>query len=122
MKACQKAFDLAGGSTEPISLKGYIHARLGNRDEAAQAIHLLTELSSRKYVPAWNVAMVYAGLGEDNAALDWLERAFEMRDVRMTFLAVEPKWDFLRNHPRFQSLLERLALPSNLLRPVDSAG
>lgn len=112
MKACQKAFDLSGGNTEPISLKGYIQARLGNRDEAVKAIAMLAELSSRRYVPAWNVAMVYAGLGESDHALDWLERAYETRDVRMTFLGVEPKWDFVRGHFRFQNLLQRLSLLS----------
>jgi serine/threonine-protein kinase len=96
-----------------ISLKGYVQARQGSRAEAEQAIRLLTELSMQKYVPPYNIALVHAGLGEVERALTWLEEAYGTRDVRMTFLAVEPKWDFMRGHPHFQDLLQRLALPSH---------
>ncbi len=111
----QKAFDLSGGNTEQISLKGYIQAALGNRAEAEQAIGLLTSLSAQRYVPPYNIAMVYAGLSDVESALEWLERAYETRDARLTFLAVEPKWDFMRQHPRFQDLLRRLALPPQVV-------
>src|SRR5207244_1053077 len=97
--------DLLGGNSELISLKGNLHARLGHRAEADQAIRLLTDLSKERYVPPYNIAMVYVGLGETEGAFHWLEKAYETRDVRMTFLAVEPKWDVLRPHLRFQNLL-----------------
>jgi hypothetical protein len=79
--------------------------------EVEESIRILTELSKQKYVPPYNIAIVHAGLGEFDAALGWLEKAYETRDVRLTFLAVEPKWDTMRSEPGFQSLLKRLALP-----------
>lgn len=60
-----------------------------------------------------NIAMVHAGLGQVDQALDYLENAYQTRDVRLTFLAVEPKWDAIRLEPRFRALLDRLALPSD---------
>jgi TolB-like protein/Flp pilus assembly protein TadD len=120
--AFQKAFDLLGGNTELISLKGYVHARQGSRAEAEQAVRLLTELSKQKYVPPYNIALVYAGLGEVEGALSWLEKAYETRDVRTTFLAVEAKWDALRDHPQFQDLLHRLALPLNIVTWESESG
>ncbi len=107
----QKSFDFLGGNTELISLKGYVHARQGSRAEAEEAVRVLTELSAQRYVPPYNIALVHAGLGEVERTLDWLERAFATRDVRMSFLAVESKWDFLRGHAPFNALLRRLALP-----------
>jgi TolB-like protein/Flp pilus assembly protein TadD len=109
----QKAFDLSAGNTETIAFRGHILAQLGQRAEAEEAIRILTELSNQRYVPPYNVAIVYAGLGEVQAALDWLDKAYATRDVRLTFLAVEPKWDTLRSEPRFQALLRRLMLPLN---------
>ncbi len=85
----------------------------GQRAEAEEAIRILKELSKQKYVPPYNIAIVHNGLGEVDAALGWLEKAYETRDVRLTFLAVEPKWDPMRSDPRFQALLRRLALPAD---------
>ncbi len=107
----QRAFELSGSNTETIAFRGHIMAQLGQRAAAEETIRILTELSKQRYVPPYNIAIVHAGLGEIDAALGWLEKAYETRDVRLTFLAVEPKWDTLRNQPRFQSLLQRLKLP-----------
>ena len=52
--------------------------------------------------------MVYNGLGEREEALAWLERGYREREPRMVFLKVEPKWDNLRDDPRFQDLLRRV--------------
>ncbi len=109
--AYQKAFELSAGNSEAIAFRGHILAQLGQRAEAEEAIRVLTEISKHKYVPPYNIAMVHSGLGETDAALGLLEQAYETRDVRLTFLAVEPKWDALRSEPRFQALLNRLALP-----------
>lgn len=107
----QKAFELSGGNTETIAFRGHILAQLGHRAEAEEAIRILTELAKQRYVPPYNIAMVHAGLGDVEAALDCLEKAYETRDVRLTFLAVEAKWDHIRSEPRFRVLLDRLALP-----------
>ena len=107
----QKAFELSGGNTETIAFRGHILAQLGQRAEAEEAIRILTELSKQRYVPPYNIAIVHAGLGNLEDALSWLEKAYDTRDVRLTFLAVEPKWDALRSEPRFQWLLQRMALP-----------
>jgi Flp pilus assembly protein TadD len=111
--AYQRAFELSAGNTETIAFRGHILAQLGQRAEAEEAIRILMELSKHKYVPPYNIAIIYAGLGEVQAALDWLEKAYEARDVRLTFLAVEPKWATMRSDPRFQALLGRLRLPLN---------
>lgn len=109
--AYQKAFELSGGNTETIAFRGHIMAQIGQRSEAEEAIRILMELSKHKYVPPYNIAIVHAGLGQFDASLGWLEKAYDKRDVRLTFLAVEPKWDAMRSEPRFQALLKRLALP-----------
>jgi hypothetical protein len=70
----------------------------------------LHALSSWKFVPPYNLATVYLGLGDSEKTLEWLEKAYQERDVHMVFLNVEPKWDSLRGSPRFQSLLHRVGL------------
>jgi serine/threonine-protein kinase len=53
-------------------------------------------------------AIVHMGLGENDRALDFLERACELRDPPLTVLKTHPLYDPLRAEPRFQVLLGRL--------------
>jgi len=100
-----------GGTTEPLSLSGYTYAVSGRKAEAERTLHELMTRGERSYVPPYNVALVYHGLGDTDAALKWLERAYEEHDVRLIFLGVEPKWDGLRADPRFADLIKRVGLP-----------
>jgi tetratricopeptide (TPR) repeat protein len=111
LAACQKALDLSGGVTEPIALRGHILAERGNIAGTEDALRVLTDLSRQRYVPPYNIAALYGSLGRIDTALDWLEKAHQTGDVRLTFLAMEPKGDFLRQHPRFQDLLTKMRMP-----------
>ena len=120
----QKAFDLSGGgNTEPIAFRARVQALMGDCAAAEQVLRTLTELSARKYVPPCNIAMIYAGLGDTENALFWLEKGLETRDVRLVFLLADPRWDLLRPEPRFQNLARRLdLLPPPLATTVYPGG
>jgi len=68
----------------------------------------LSKLSTGRYVLPYHIALIYNGLGETEETLAWLERGFEQRDAKMVFLKVEPKWNNLRNEPRFVDLMRRM--------------
>jgi hypothetical protein len=53
--------------------------------------------------------IVYAGAGDSEAALGWLEKACEERDVWLTWLKVEPRFERLRTHARFRGLCATLS-------------
>lgn len=55
-----------------------------------------------------DIAQLYARLGEKDKTLKWLERAYEERRESITWLKVDPAYDFLRDDPRFQDLLRRV--------------
>jgi serine/threonine-protein kinase len=109
----RKASDASGGSLQAVSMLGFAQARSG---DAAAARALVTELEARaqqRYVPATSIATIYAGLGENETAIDWLQRAYEQRDVRMSFLEVDRRWDALRDDPRFGAIEAAMAFPLN---------
>jgi tetratricopeptide (TPR) repeat protein len=108
----QAAFELSGGSTEPLSRRASLEAARGNSAEAHLAIQILRESSAQRFIPPYNIALIYAALGEKDHALDWLEKAYEVCDARLMWVGVESKWDCIRSHPRFQDLLRRLSLPT----------
>jgi serine/threonine-protein kinase len=110
MRELELARRFSAGNSETISLIGYALARAGDREGASRAIAELRAREAERYVPPFNVAMIYNGLRDDERTLDWLEKAYEDRDVRLTFLKVERKWDPLRADRRFESLAARLKL------------
>jgi hypothetical protein len=71
----------------------------------------LKEVSKRRYVSPYNIAVVYAGLNDKDQAFEWLNRAYEARCFGMTQLKVETVLDNLRSDPRFKSLVKRMNLP-----------
>ena len=104
----RKAADLSAVSSEPIAFGAYALAKSGKIAEARKALDELLSLSKTRYIPPYNIALVYNGLGEHEKALDYLEKGFAEKDVRMVFLKVEPKWNNLRNESRFADLIRRM--------------
>ncbi len=104
----RKARELSGVGTQPMAFGAYALAKSGKRVEARAALEELLRLSTERYVPPYPIAMIYNGLGERDEAIAWLERGYEQREPRMSFLKVEPKWNNLRSDPRFQDLMRRV--------------
>ena len=61
----------------------------------------LAARSKLSYVLPTEIARLYAYAGEKERALDWLEKAYQERDMYMVYLSVDPTWDSLRDDPRF---------------------
>ncbi|HTT25513.1 MAG TPA: tetratricopeptide repeat protein [Thermoplasmata archaeon] len=108
----RQAVDLSGGSTISLAVLGHAYASAGRTTEAKEILRGLQERAKTTYLPSYWIALIYTGLGENEAALDWLERAAEERSSWLVWIKVEPRFDRLRPLPRFQALLERLGLTS----------
>jgi serine/threonine-protein kinase len=107
----QEAVRLGSGINEPKAFLGRVYAVSGKRAEARKVLEELNEVSKQFYVSPYNIALIYAGLGEKDQALAWLERAFAERSTWMPYLKVDPWLDSLRSEPRFQDLLRRMNFP-----------
>jgi serine/threonine protein kinase/Tfp pilus assembly protein PilF len=106
----QKSASLSGGEPAELGLRGHVYASAGRRAEAQRVLAELKDLSKRRYVPAFDMALVYVGLGEKREALEWLERAYEDHSYRLTWIKCWRQLDSLRGEPRFQELLRRMGL------------
>lgn len=87
---------------------GHVYAVAGERDKALKIANDLEERSLSTYVSPYYCGLVYAGLGDNNLAFEWLERAFDQHSSPLMYLRVDPQLDSLRNDPRFDRLLNRL--------------
>jgi tetratricopeptide (TPR) repeat protein len=92
------------------SAKGHLYAVSGKRREAEKILSDLIARSKAAYLPPTYVARIYAGLGQKDQALAWLEKGYAVRDSGIEFIGVDPYNDPLRSDPRFTDLLRRLGL------------
>jgi DNA-binding winged helix-turn-helix (wHTH) protein/tetratricopeptide (TPR) repeat protein len=89
------------------------YALSGRKNQARRELEQLLERSKSQYIPAYDVATVYAALEDTDAALDWLERAVEQRSQPVNFLLVDPTFARLRDAPRFRAVLQQLGAPTD---------
>ena len=103
----QKVPDINNDSAEHLELLGHAYAVMGRREEARRLLSKLQEVAEHKEVLPYNVAAIYAALGETDRAFELLEVACVDWTKRIRALRYDPRLDVLRSDPRFQSLMQR---------------
>ena len=108
----RKAQDLGGGSPLPLAGLGYAYAASGRPTEALKVLEQLKDRRAKGgYVSAYDIAVVYAGLRENDETFEWLEKAHEECAAGRTWLKVDPRLDSIRPDPRYRELLRRMNFP-----------
>lgn len=102
-----RAFERAGDGPYALGHLGNAYAREGKVDAARQIIARLTQQVKKNGVGNYEIALIYAGLGDRNDAFGWLNAAYGAHDVGLVYLKVDPCLDPLRSDPRFADLLRR---------------
>ena len=108
LKAYEKGVAVGSGLPFPIAALAAVYARSGNREQARKTLEQLDHFQT--YVAPCYPALVYLALGDNNTALDLLEKAYQERSGCIVPLKVFPDWDPLRSDPRFIDLLKKVGL------------
>jgi serine/threonine-protein kinase len=95
-----------------------VYALSGRRAEAEAELARVLKLSGERYVSAVDIAAIYAGLGDADQAVQWLNKALELRAATLGFVAQNPIFDSLHGDPRFVDIVERIGVWKLPLRPV----
>jgi len=97
----------------PLAIGSLAHAlgRAGERTPARQLLDELLARSDERYVSAYDIAVIHAGLGDSDQSLIWLRRAFAERSAMLVNVGWDPRFDGVRDHPRFVSIIRDLKLP-----------
>jgi len=108
--ALERARDLDGGKIETMSALGYAYALAGRGDDALRILELFDSRKETLFFPYY-LAVIHAGLGDRSAALDLIEVAYRIHDPAfMIRIALDPKFDSLRDDPAFKLMLQRIGL------------
>ena len=106
----EQAVALAPGNTLYLAQLGEAYGLAGRHGEAQAVLRQLEELSRQRYVSPYHLAYVYTGLGDQEKALDLLERAYDERAGSLYGVKGSFLFTTLRSHPRFEALLRRMNL------------
>jgi TolB-like protein/tRNA A-37 threonylcarbamoyl transferase component Bud32/Flp pilus assembly protein TadD len=90
---------------------GYAYGASGDRARALAQIEAMKQKSLNGYVPPFNLALVYLGMGNRGRALDYLEQAYAADSQWLCWLKEDRIFDPLRSEPRFKALMHRMNFP-----------
>ncbi|HVN75440.1 MAG TPA: protein kinase, partial [Thermoanaerobaculaceae bacterium] len=111
LAALRRSDELLKDNTVVKADMAHTLAVAGCRADAERALENLLALARRRHVNPFELALVYLGLGQNEAAFEWLERAYEARSDLMVYLRVDPRLDSVRSDPRFRELVRRMCFP-----------
>jgi len=99
---------IAEGSPMDLATLAAVEALQGHRAEAERVLTRLEAISTKRYVCPYEIATARAALGQRDEALQWLRRAIDDRSICVPDLKIDPRFDGMRDDPRFQSLLKEV--------------
>ncbi len=91
-------------------LTGITYLAIGEQERAQQILDEMLKRSQKSYIPFTYIAGFFITLGDQDQALEWLEKAYEKHDMRLAYLKVNPRYDGIRTNPRFVALLRKIGL------------
>ena len=107
----RKSAESLNGSAITLKVLGYVQGAIGNRTEASAIAREIEDKFAKGEADGRDVAVVYAGLGENDKVFEWLEKDFQNRNTSLTELRLEFPFAPLRSDPRFKDLAKRMNLP-----------
>ena len=91
-----------------LSFLGWVNAVSGRQEKARNFLNRMLDLRARRYVDAYLIGAVYAGLGEKDKAFEWLTKAYEEHAGQLVCIRVDPWIKNLRSDPRYEELLKKM--------------
>jgi len=107
----QKALAELKGNVTIVAELAHAYAKAARKTEALRLLAQLLDHSPREAVPAYYLALVYAGLQDNDRAFDCLEQAADAKELQLgVWFRNEPRFDSLREGVRYQALMKRMSL------------
>ncbi|PYQ62905.1 MAG: hypothetical protein DMF58_00415 [Acidobacteria bacterium] len=106
----QIAVDESHRAARTLGALAHAYARAARRSEALSLIDEMTRQGRQNPVVAYHIALGYAGLGDANQTINWLERAYAARSRWLIYANVDPRFDVVAHDARYLDLLHRLGL------------
>jgi serine/threonine-protein kinase len=113
IEACQRAVQLSGSEPSRLVGLGRAYALAGRKAEAENIFDDLHRQYTRSHISPYYLATLQVALGQPQAALTWLQKAYAERDTYLTWMKVDGALDPLHSEPGFQTLLRTMGFPAD---------
>jgi tetratricopeptide (TPR) repeat protein len=110
LAALLRGAQLAPRSPRMIASLGRAQAIAGRRDDALTSLAELDALARTRFVSAWERGILYLGMRDYDRCFEQLQLALQDRFFDLTLLAVDPRFDAVRDDPRFTALIDQVGL------------
>lgn len=110
LREFETTIQLAGGSNCVTAMKAHTHAVAGDEASARKLLRDLRSTPNHKCMPSYDIAAVYAALGDSTQTVSWLKRACSERNMKLFKLRQDPRFDLLRQRPEFREVMEYVGL------------
>ena len=99
-------------------MRAHFYAVSGQHERALSELAKLEKLSETKYVSSFGLALICVGLGDDDRAFGYFERAVQEHSEMLVYLNVDSRFDRIRSGPRFKMLINRVGLSERPVLPT----
>jgi adenylate cyclase len=106
----KKMLDVSSGDAYFVGQLGWTYGLLDNKEQARRILEQLQAMPVTQPAPPPAVYYAYMGLRDRKGTLEWMEKAYTGRWSDMVWIKAGPEYDWLRDDPKFQSLLRKLKL------------
>jgi len=110
IREAERAVAITNGSSESLSVLGYIQAAAGNEAASSRVLQMLLDRRANAYVSPVLIAQIQVGLSRTDAAIENLIKALEVRATDLMWIAVRPAFARVRRDPRVREILSRHGL------------
>jgi serine/threonine protein kinase/Tfp pilus assembly protein PilF len=102
----------ARGDSEIVEAIGHGSSKADYRAALTRVAGILVARMDTSFVTPWQISTLYTRAGETSPAIEWLEKAFQVRDPNIPYLSIDPIFDEIRDEQRFRAMLERMKVPT----------
>lgn len=106
LAAYEQERSFAGDTPTTRAKRAHVLAAIGKREEAQEILDELVANRNENWVTAYEIAIIYCLLGDNDNAFKWLIQAEKEHAVGFTFVRVDPHLSSLRSDPRFRELIK----------------
>ncbi|WP_263374522.1 tetratricopeptide repeat protein [Granulicella aggregans] len=104
IRSFERGLEVSTDSALLKALIAYGHAGLGDSDRASEILQEIEADAGNECFPAYDVSAVYALLKRQDQAVEHISRAYEMHDIKMTYIQYDPRFKSLRSLPQIQQI------------------
>ena len=111
LSEAEKSVELSKRLGTSLTFLGVVYVQTGRRAEAEAVLKELKQKYTDRKANGYDIARIYAAMGDKDQAFEWLEKDFQSRNATMPDFLSMPPLTSLHDDPRFKDLVKRLGLP-----------